>query len=99
MKVKAKFGGGPSHVSYKRLCISRRFQLGFQRVNLHRLTVLLSFKLSRSWSTYISLTVSPTVTLPSSGSSNPRTILNRVVLPAPLVGGGGKFRHVFAAVF
>ena len=47
-------------------------------------TVLSAFRLPRSWSTYISLTVSPTVTVPASGASTPVIILNSVVLPAPL---------------
>jgi hypothetical protein len=39
LKLKAKFESSPSYPSFKRLVpASRRFQLGFHWVNLHRLT-------------------------------------------------------------
>ena len=47
-------------------------------------TVFSSSSESRLWSTYISLTVSPTTTEPLSGSSTPVIILKSVVFPAPL---------------
>jgi hypothetical protein len=38
LKLKAKFESGPSHSSFNTL-ISRRFQHGFDRFRLHRLTL------------------------------------------------------------
>jgi hypothetical protein len=47
-------------------------------------TLLPSPSASRLWSTYESVTVSPTVIDPESGVSSPTSIRNKVVLPAPL---------------
>ena len=46
-------------------------------------TFFLSSKCARDWSTYETLTVSPSRIEPWSGFSAPVIILNRVVLPAP----------------